>query len=71
MHFPWRDAQFWIVTAIFIAALLYLFRSVIPIPGRAKGARGERKATLTISAKSERTPAQPSPPSPPRGPSAS
>lgn len=51
MSFPWKDAQFWIVTAIFVGAAIYLLRNVLPLPGRVRAKRGEKKATLTISAK--------------------
>lgn len=54
MRFPWHDAQFWIVTAIFAVAAAYLLRNVMPVPwfsNRARRRKSEQKATLTISAK--------------------
>lgn len=56
MPFPWHDWQFWVVTALFVAAAWYLLRGIIPIPilsRRAQAKRTEHKATLTISAKRE------------------
>jgi hypothetical protein len=45
MTLPIRDPQFWIVTAIALAAALWLFRGFLP--GRKKR-QSQRRATLTI-----------------------
>lgn len=55
MSFPVHDWQFWVVTALFVGAVLYLFRGMLPVVSRrARQKKQEHKATLTISAKRER-----------------
>ncbi len=48
MRLPIHDWQFWVVSGLAAAALLYLARGLIP--GRKKR-RGGTRATLTISGK--------------------
>lgn len=52
---PWNDWQFWIVTAVFVFAVAWLLRGIVPIPllsrRHRRRRRGEKKATLTISGK--------------------
>ena len=50
MNFPTHDWQFWTVTGVFVIALLWLTRGLIPWPGK-KRRRGSRKATLTVAGK--------------------
>ena len=57
MRLPLGDWQFWLVTAIFLAAAAYLLRGVLPIPvlsRRHKSRRRQRKVTLTIRGRSVR-----------------
>lgn len=53
MLLPWDDWQFWIVTAVFVFAVAWLLRGMLPIPilsrKHRRKRRGEKKATLTIS----------------------
>lgn len=54
LSFPIRDPQFWIATAIFLAALAWLLKGIVPIPlltKRHKSRRGQTRATLTIGGK--------------------
>lgn len=47
--FPVHDWQFWVVTALFLAAVAWLARGIIP---RLKGRKGaSRRATLTVGGK--------------------
>ena len=51
---PIHTLDFWLVTAAFGAALVYLLRGVLPIPflrSRARRHKGERPAKLTIGGK--------------------
>ncbi|MDX2146961.1 MAG: hypothetical protein SFZ23_05515 [Planctomycetota bacterium] len=50
MPLPLDDAQFYIVSAIALAALAFIFRGFLPSRRRRKR-KGERPATLTISGK--------------------
>lgn len=49
MKLPTHDWQFWVVSGLAAAALVYLCRGLLP--GRKNRRRG-RRATLTISGKS-------------------
>lgn len=40
--FPWTDWQFWVVTALALAALYYLARPFLPARGKSKACRGCR-----------------------------
>ncbi len=54
MSFPIHDWQFWVTTAIFVAAAAWLLRGVLPIPfltRHYRRTRTERRATLTIGGK--------------------
>lgn len=54
MNIPVHDWQFWVVTLICVVAAWFLFRDVLPVPflRRARKRRkGEKRASLTISAK--------------------
>lgn len=48
MSFPLHDWQFWAVTLVFIGALAFILRGLLP--GRARRRR-ERRATLTVGGK--------------------
>ena len=48
---PVNDWQFWAVTTLFIAALAWLFRSMIP-SRRLRRRRQERKVNITVGGKS-------------------
>jgi hypothetical protein len=68
---PWGDWQFWLVTALALLAAAYLLRNVLPIPWlsrRARAAKGQRRATLTISAKTPSPADQPAGATPPARP---
>ncbi len=51
--FPIGDWQFWIATAIFVIAAIWLLRPILPIPflKRRRGGGRRQKATLTIEGK--------------------
>lgn len=52
--FPYRDWQFWLATAVFIAAAGWLLRGVLPVPilsRRHKRRKGQTRATLTVGGK--------------------
>jgi len=50
---PLSDWQFWVVSALFVAALAYLFRGTLPIIGkRVKTRRRTRRVALTVEGKS-------------------
>ena len=52
--FPVHDWQFWVVTALFLAAVAWLFKGVIPIPWlskRAKRKKSTKHVSLTIDGK--------------------
>ena len=52
--FPVHDWQFWVVTALFLAAGAWLLKGVIPIPWlskRAKRKKATRHVSLTIDGK--------------------
>lgn len=49
--FPIHDWEFWVATAIFLFAIVYLLRNVLPIPwlhARMKRRSRERRVTLTV-----------------------
>ncbi|MFN7021475.1 MAG: hypothetical protein ACK4WH_09130 [Phycisphaerales bacterium] len=48
MNFPARDPQFWVTTAVFVAAAWWLVRGVWPRRGGSKGRRPGRRVALTI-----------------------
>ena len=51
MTIPLHDWQFWAVTAIFLLALAWLLRGVVPIPFlslRHKRRKSRKKVTLTV-----------------------
>ena len=55
MSLPVDDWQFWVVTLLCVGAAWWLLRDIIPIPyltKRRRRRRGEKRAKLTISAKS-------------------
>lgn len=48
---PLHDWQFWVATAIFLGAAMYLFRNILPIPYLSKRRRARRttkRVTLTV-----------------------
>ncbi len=50
---PTNDWQFWVVSACFVLAALYLLRGVIPgLRGRAKKAKQTKRVNLTVGGKS-------------------
>lgn len=52
MSLPWRDWQFWVVTAIFVVAAAYVLREVVPggwWPWKKK--KKGKAATLTVEGK--------------------
>jgi len=49
--FPVGDVQFWVVTAIGLAALAFLLRGLVPKRWKPRGRAGEKKATLTVEGK--------------------
>ncbi len=52
LSFPWTDWQFWIVTAVFLAAVAWLFRGFLPVIGkRIKRRRTQKRVTLTVGGK--------------------
>ncbi len=53
--FPVYDWQFWVVTALFLAAAVWLLKGFIPIPWlskRAKRKKATKHVSLTIDGKS-------------------
>lgn len=49
---PVHDPQFWLATAIFVIALGWLLRGVLPGVSRRQAARGRRrKVSLTVGGK--------------------
>jgi hypothetical protein len=57
MRLPLGDWQFWLVSAIFLAAAAYLLRGTIPIPyisRRFKERKQQRRVTLTVRGRSVR-----------------
>lgn len=54
MTIPVGDWQFWAVTALFLVALGWLFRGVVPVPVLSKRHRRqkrERRVSLTVGGK--------------------
>lgn len=54
MNLPTGDWQFWVATAIFVAAVAWFLRGVLPIPWlskRRKAARQSKRVTLTVGGK--------------------
>jgi hypothetical protein len=53
-EFPIHDWQFWIVTIVFVAALAWLLKGVIPIPWlskRAKAKKQTKRVSITVEGK--------------------
>lgn len=53
-NFPIHDWQFWVVTIIFLAALAWLLKGVLPIPylsKRAKAKKQTKHVTITVEGK--------------------
>jgi len=51
MTIPIHDWQFWAVTAVFLFALVWLLRGVLPIPflsRRHKRRKSQKRVTLTV-----------------------
>jgi len=47
MSFPIHDWQFWVVTALFVAAILWVARGILPGSASRRHRRG-RRTTLTL-----------------------
>ncbi len=52
MSFPVGDWQFWVVTACFVLALVWLLRGVLPGKKKRKAKRSATRATLTVEGRS-------------------
>lgn len=54
MRIPIGDWQFWITTALFLGAFVWLFRGVLPIPAlrrRVRRKKQQRRVNLTVGGK--------------------
>jgi hypothetical protein len=52
--FPIADWQFWVVTAVFLAAAAWLLKGILPVPWLSKRARAKKKTkrvSLTVGGK--------------------
>jgi hypothetical protein len=52
--FPIHDWQFWVVTIVFLCALAWLLKGVIPIPWlskRAKAKKQTKRVSITVEGK--------------------
>lgn len=47
MSFPWGDWQFWVVTGVFLLAVLWIARGMLP-GSAARRKKRTRRATLTV-----------------------
>ena len=59
MDIPYRDWQFWATTAVFLLAVAWLLRGVLPIPWlskRAKARRTRKNVSLTVGGKPAQKP---------------